>query len=120
MYNDNQPNYGANYYRLKQVDKDGKFAYSKIVKVIVGKSGIQYMVYPNPAVDKSTVKMLTDMSNVTIRLNDALGKVLFKKSITTMKAGEAIDIPVKGFGKGVYVLSITTDKGSSTEKVMVQ
>ncbi len=120
LYNDNKPNYGVNYYRLKQLDKDGKFTYSKIVKVIVSKSGIKYLVYPNPTVDKSIVRILTDMNNVTIRLNDALGKVIYKKTITVVKAGEEIEIPVKGFGKGVYVLSINTDNSSHIEKVMVQ
>ena len=120
LYNDNKPTYGVNYYRLKQVDKDGKFTYSKIVKVIVSKSGVQYLVYPNPTVDKSIVRMFTDMNNVTIRLNDALGKVVYKNSIAVVKAGEEIEIPVKGYGKGVYVLSINTDSSSHIEKVIVQ
>ncbi len=120
LYNDNKPVFGVNYYRLKQVDKDGKFTYSKIVKVIVSKSGVQYLVYPNPTVDKSIVRMLTDMNNVTLRLNDALGKVIYKKSIAVVKAGEEIEIPVKAFGKGVYVLSINTANSSHIEKVMVQ
>ena len=78
------------------------------------------MVYPNPAVDKSTVRILADMNKVTIRLNDALGKVMYIKTFNAIKAGKEIEIPVKGFGKGVYVLSISTDKGLVNEKIVVQ
>ena len=119
-YNDNQPFAGVNYYRLKQVDKDGKFTFSKIVKVAMDKSGVQYLVYPNPTTDRSIIRMLSNMQHVTIHLNDALGKVIYSKTLISVKSGEEIEIPVKGFSKGVYVISITTDKGSSTEKVMVQ
>ena len=120
FYNDNKPASGVNYYRLKQVDKDGKFNYSIIVKVIIIKTEVEYMVYPNPAVDKSTVRILSDMNKATIRLNDALGKVMYMKTFNAIKAGEEIEIPVKGFGKGVYVLIISTDKGLVNEKIVVQ
>ena len=105
---------------MKQVDKDGKFNYSIIVKVIIIKTEVEYMVYPNPAVDKSTVRILSDMNKATIRLNDALGKVMYMKTFNAIKAGEEIEIPVKGFGKGVYVLIISTDKGLVNEKIVVQ
>jgi hypothetical protein len=42
---------GANYYRLKQIDFDGHFEYSKIVHVIGAKNQIQFRMSPNPTPD---------------------------------------------------------------------
>jgi hypothetical protein len=60
------------------------------------------------------------MRQLKVRLNDELGKVVYQRTISSVKAGEEIAIPVKSLGKGVYVLSLTTDKGTTNEKVMVQ
>jgi hypothetical protein len=79
LYNDAKAVAGLNYYRLKQVDDDGRHSYSHIVRVLIDKQGMQYMVYPNPATNKSTLRILTEMKHVIIRLNDVSGKTDFSK-----------------------------------------
>jgi hypothetical protein len=46
---DEAPLPGINYYRLKQVDKDGSAEYSKIVAVNVQDGSTQFAIYPNPS-----------------------------------------------------------------------
>lgn len=121
LFNDVKAFTGINYYRLKQVDKDGRINYSTIVRVVVANSkGALYTVYPNPAIEKTTVRMLADLKQLTVRFNDVSGKVLYQKSLQTVKTGEEIRIPLSGFSKGLYLLTITTDKGTTAEKVVVQ
>lgn len=49
QYSDRSPLSGANYYRLKMVDTDGKFTYSPVIKVNVSGAGVSASCYPNPA-----------------------------------------------------------------------
>ena len=45
----------------------------------------------------------------------------WRKEITAgIKAGEEIEIPVNGLSKGLYILTLKTEKGTSNEKVIVQ
>ncbi len=120
FYNDMKPNQGVNYYRLKQYDKDGKFTYSSIVRLIIDKKGAGYVVYPNPASDVATVRLLNDMNEVTIRLNNALGQVVYQRSLGSVKTGQEIKIPVKNLARGVYNFSLSNEVGKSTEKLVVQ
>jgi hypothetical protein len=120
LYNDNKPFQGINYYRLKQVDKDGQFTYSKIVSVGLENTGVQYVIFPNPAKYKSTVRILTNMKQLTVRLIDALGREVFLKSFGTLNIGEDLPIPLVGLSKGVYFLTLTSDTGTSLHKILVQ
>jgi hypothetical protein len=120
FYNDNKPFQGINYYRLKQVDKDGQFTYSKIVSVGLENTGVQYVIFPNPAKYKSTVRILTNMKQLTVRLIDALGREVFLKSFGTLNIGEDLPIPLVGLSKGVYFLTLTSDTGTSLHKILVQ
>jgi len=50
-FEDDMPSTGANYYRLRSVDFDGKFENSKIIKVEFNASADKIRLYPNPVTD---------------------------------------------------------------------
>jgi hypothetical protein len=70
IFHDKKPLFGMNYYRLKQIDYDGRFEYSHIVSIEHKSDGIY--LYPNPA---------TDILNIE---NLAYGKYLIKSIVGTI------------------------------------
>jgi hypothetical protein len=120
LFNDNKPYQGVNYYRLKQTDKDGRFSYSKVVSVTLEKTGVRYVIYPNPAKYRTTLRILENMKQGSIRLFDAIGKEVFVKSFSTLNIGQDVQIPLTGLSRGVYFLAIDSDTGTSSQKIMVQ
>ncbi|NTW31205.1 MAG: DUF3494 domain-containing protein, partial [Bacteroidetes bacterium] len=80
---DYYPSNGASYYRLKQTDFDGKFAYSNIVAVNFEKS-LDFSIYPNPF-GKSITIIIYDTSqrnNVELRIYNVLGKEVMNTTIS--------------------------------------
>lgn len=67
---------GIYYYRLKQIDKDGKYTYSKIISIrIHQKSEMDITIYPNPADDFLKVNItLGDETDLEVRVFDQSGK----------------------------------------------
>lgn len=120
LFNDDKPFEGSNYYRLKQVDREGNFSYTNVVKVELDKTGAQYVIFPNPAINKSTIRILAGIKEVTVRLTDALGREVFLKSFGSLNIGEEIQIPLRGLSRGIYFLTLTSDTITTTHKIMVQ
>jgi len=58
-YTDAAPLTGYNYYRLKQVDGDGRFSYSE-VRTVVFNNSLLARLYPNPVRDYVTVEINSD------------------------------------------------------------
>lgn len=75
------------YYRIKQVDIDGKFTYSPVRTVKLSKGDI--LVYPNPAKSGFTVSIpfltLSD-KNVLLKLENAAGQLVEQRTITIAQA----------------------------------
>lgn len=101
---------GTNYYRLKQVDLDGKWKYSPVRQVKMNEHNL--VVYPNPARDKIIIKGLT--GNETIQLFDISG--IKVKQVKSRLLQESIGI--SDLREGIYqVVIITADGLSSTYKI---
>ena len=67
------PSAGANYYRLKQVDFDGTFAYSKVIAInAVGNDKI--FAFPNPAKDQVNIQYDQSKGPAAFFLFDAMGR----------------------------------------------
>jgi len=109
---------GNNFYRLKQVDLDGNFKYSAIVKINM--TGALWAIFPNPATSKTTVQIRSRLKNVSFTLVDNYGKTIYRRFSLNVNAGEFKDIPLNNVSKGMYMLKIESDKGSKTEKIIVQ
>jgi len=76
---------------------------------------IKVNVYPNPtSTDYITIELLDDQ-NASLKLIDALGKVVLEESFNYTTQ---LDMSV--FAKGIYYLILKTDEQSVTKKIIVE
>ncbi|MBP7478115.1 MAG: T9SS type A sorting domain-containing protein, partial [Chitinophagales bacterium] len=91
------------YYRLKQVDFDGQFEYSKII-AISQKALDQIRVYPNPA--KSMIHLdLNGTSGFQYKLYNA-GMTLMGQGLS---ANSSLNLSIEDYPKGCYFVEIERD-----------
>jgi Secretion system C-terminal sorting domain len=114
-YIDTDPFYGANYYRLKQVDLDGAFEYSQVVVAQIRLQEDQFKLFPNPGYtrDVLTLRWSEDLSKekLEVAIMDALGRQIYRQQVfdggsreTTIRCAEV------NMDAGIYFLQLSTDK----------
>jgi hypothetical protein len=110
---DPQPLNGLAYYRLRQVDKDGKRSYSAVVTLsATAHEAAQANVYPNPMAGRASGRLalrgLADQK-VLVRVTDMLGRVVTTQQF--QPATYAADVPLllpAATAAGIYSVTITT------------
>lgn len=116
---DKNPDNGFNYYRLRQVDNNGKFQYSIIraaeFEMPVNPSNIQ--LFPNPvSTNRLTLQMLdTAPCEHLITITDVSGVQWLSQ--TGFSNRDILDI--KNLPMGLYFLKVEMDDRSFTKKVVV-
>jgi hypothetical protein len=86
-----------NFYRIRQVDKDGRFTYS-VIRLVKFTSQTLITVTPNPA--SNFIKVYTTQMPLTVHLYDAGGRKMVSQLITD-GAGQ---INISRFNRGTYIL----------------
>jgi hypothetical protein len=86
-----------NFYRIKQVDKDGMFSYS-IIRLVKFRSETLITVTPNPATN--FIKVYTKQLPLTVHLFDAGGRKMASQVITN-GVGE---FNISHFNRGSYIV----------------
>ena len=113
---DNSPINGINYYRLKQVDIDGKFVYSAVKNLVFNKALI-VTITPNPAHDFITINFDKKLSQpCQILILDVNGKVIEK--FTTSEQSKQISM--MNFPKGIYFIKTIFADNVVTQKIILQ
>jgi len=115
---DETPQTGINYYRLKMVDEDGKYAYSNIQDVLFGAGQLVVVVAPNPA-SPSQIRVLGERINPEgLALYDVYGRRVMVYSEAT--DGYYLDIfPKQTLSSGLYVLSLNSNEIWKRLKVLI-
>jgi hypothetical protein len=116
---DKFPQPGTNAYRLKMVDKDGSFSYSKVVEVYFD-PGKSYVIFPNPAADKIFIQSLSIHGGLTtLDLYDLLGRKVWYETWDA-KTNPMRELPVSRFPKGVYIYTIGNVQTSQSGKLTIE
>jgi hypothetical protein len=102
----NSPASGNNYYRIKQIDNDGRATCTSTVVVKMDCNKVTVTVTPNPFTANFTVQGLADWS--ALRLIDAQGRVVQQKE----KVAGTVTMGATALPTGVYVLVVSSADGS--------
>jgi len=106
FFTDKQPMAGINYYRLKQVDIDGRYSYSVIRNVTIKVNKAALVIYPNPA---SGIVHIAAINN-TIELFDLTGKRVQKY----LNAPVILNMDISKLAAGLYIVRATDIHGAAT------
>ncbi len=116
---DKNPSSGISYYRLKQVDFDGKYSYSdiqvlnRVDKNTTGLSRIRC--------NENVIAFVYNSDNnqsSELQLIDASGKIIFSTSISGIGARVA-SIPRTSISNGLYILRLINNKQEKNYKIIV-
>jgi len=78
-------------------------------------------VYPNPASEKLNISFsLAETQNVKIEFVSLNGVVLFHDDLASFKGEYKKSMDVSSFSPGVYLLKLTSDRGNSVRKIVVE
>ncbi len=118
--NDMNPFIGDNFYRLKQIDYNGKFIYSDVINVPFKGTVYNILVQPNPATNAINVSFTTDLpsQHITITMFDLTGKQLMEEETTSHSGVNSTRIDLQGLASGIYLLQLNTPDGTKSVKVV--
>ncbi len=113
LFTDGSPGFQHIYYRLKQIDIDGSFAFSGILKIQIPERPV-FSIYPNPVADELII--IGAVPGTLIYLFDASGKQLLRRELNV----QSQTVPMKRFVKGVYFLTYIVGSEKKVKKIFKQ
>ena len=103
---DAQLHTGANYYRVKAVDIDGKLTYSKIIRLENSAIDQQIRVYPNPSQGELTLGLNIAAGNYQIRVINAVGQIVLQQPLTHEGGSRSLPLALPKLNAGIYQLEV--------------
>ncbi len=120
-YEDKNVTAGKYSYRLKQIDNDGQFEYSKAIEVDLGapKKFELSQNYPNPFNPTTTIKFsLPEAGNVKLTLFNILGQEVKTLVNESKESGvHIINFDASDLNSGIYIYKIETGSFTQTRKM---
>ena len=114
-FKDNSAGYGKYAYRLKQIDTDGQFEYSKVIEVDAGNIPDGFVLeqnYPNPFNPTTTIKFaVAETQKAELKVFDVLGNEVASLFNGVAEGGKIYEQELNGesLSSGIYFYRLETD-----------
>jgi hypothetical protein len=119
---DSVPAAGNNLYRLKLVDIDGKYEYSRIISFSKQNSFSLLRCYPNPLQEDLHLQLSSDKKqDIQFRVTDVSGKIILVQKKVCEKGINTIVLDQLSFLQpGIYFLHITNSTGDHIQQKLLK
>lgn len=120
---DINPSSGNYYYRLKQVDFNGEFEYSKVIEVLV-EAPVQYALlqnHPNPFNPSTIITFsVPERTDVSLKIFDILGNEITTLLKAELNAGKhEVEFNAGNLANGVYFYEMKTNSFRAVKKLVL-
>jgi hypothetical protein len=118
---DATPRRSKSYYRLKQIDLDGRQTYGPVVAVdLTGMAAPALTIYPNPTADQATAQWEATAAGAgRWQLATTTGQVVRQASFAVQPGSNSQAIDLRQVPAGSYVLTLEAD-GQTLRRQLVQ
>jgi hypothetical protein len=104
-FTDNAPLKGTSYYRIKQVDKSGKFTYGNVVSINFTTANNTLKLYPNPAKDIVSFSFYAKAQGLLVaNIINARGVIVKAINLYATNGDNNQQISLTGLSKGNYTI----------------
>ncbi|MCO6498528.1 MAG: T9SS type A sorting domain-containing protein, partial [Chitinophagaceae bacterium] len=99
------------YYKLKQIDLDGKFIFTNVVKVAIDDARASIQAFPNPFSSYFTASFSANKTaDATLTLRNSIGQPVMVRTVKVMKGNNSLNITnLPALTPGVYYATIHND-----------
>jgi Secretion system C-terminal sorting domain len=111
------PAVGKNYYRIKQIDLDGRFTYSSIILLQHKDSKTNIIIAPNPVQNNATI-FFNETGSKTLQLLTTTGHIVYTEKINGTNNRHTINM--SKLASGIYLLRLHTANGIELHKIIKQ
>jgi hypothetical protein len=96
------------YYRLKQIDNNGKAAYSNIISVKLQNAGVAIQTWPNPFIESVNVRFSAAEKGIAeIAILNGNGQKIQFKQTTTSKGDNSLQVNgLNNIAPGMYIAQV--------------
>jgi hypothetical protein len=121
-FTDRSSTTAATYYRIKQVDEEGRFSYSVVVKitapsVVTG----NWQLSPTVVTDRATLSLQSDhAASFTLTITDAGGRLVHIEQKKVTKGYNTFPLGLSSLASGTYFLQLSDGTGAKEVKKMVK
>ena len=101
-------NYGVSDIKITGTDVRGETV-SQAFKVLVRSDSKPLSLYPNPVVDKMSIRVGSDVAHVSVKIISALGSTVYDGEFTDVSPFSALSVDLSKLVPGTYTAVVVMD-----------
>lgn len=114
LLRDKEPLTGTNFYRLRMVDKDGSFTFSRVIVINVSTIINKLHVYPNPAKNILQIQGFEGNEKVSLQITNSIGETV-KMQVVQLNGSGSYSLDINTLKSGKYFIAL---QGKTERKII--